>query len=279
MSGFIAIPNEAAGVAECHDGFDLAVYRLYVHVDRMRWKPFPCADRWMQAKLGLSRRQCSVLLGALADAGCCEIVSHGDENEPRTVRFIRPKELDRDAERVPERVRSDHRSAKRSATQPEETSESDRSPERRPERVPERVIEAERSKEDILQSQPQTPASPGSAPVAPSRAATLAWDSEHRAAFGTEYPWRFKGRDPDGSKVSVWLSTARVDHATPGPGIERLRVAFAAYFAAVRNRTAYPRGDPATTKWFTNDVSKWLQTSPDEGGDVSDPQTWRDVEW
>jgi hypothetical protein len=106
----------------------------------------------------------------------------------------------------------------------------------------------------------------------PSKAYPLAiecWTVEHRAAFGADYPWVFKGRDADGSRVKAWLAAACVSEDGPAAGLDRLATAIRAYFAAVRAREAWPRGDPATTKAFSRDLAKWLRTSPDDvrGGD------------
>lgn len=104
---------------------------------------------------------------------------------------------------------------------------------------------------------------PRAPPTKPHPLAVAAWDEvwhEHRN--GTAYPWRWKGRDPDGSKVKIWLDVAKVNPDSPTDGIERLRGAMRAYHRAVDAGTAFPHGDPPTTHWFTRDVAKWLLVDP-----------------
>jgi hypothetical protein len=89
-----------------------------------------------------------------------------------------------------------------------------------------------------------------------------AFAEEHLAAFRVKYPWIFVGRDGDAPRVKSWLAAAAVVAEDPAPGVERIRMAARAYFAAVDAGTSWPSGDPATTKHFTREMAKWLQTDP-----------------
>lgn len=106
----------------------------------------------------------------------------------------------------------------------------------------------------------------------PYTAAIRAWDEEHRAAMGVGYTWVFSGgRDPDGLKVKRWIRTVGADNGHAIEGVDRLRLAMRAYFAASRKGAAFPKGDPPTTSWFDRDLVKWLAVGARATGP---PKTW-----
>ena len=96
--------------------------------------------------------------------------------------------------------------------------------------------------------------------------AVEAWDRTFREAFSTAYPWSFVGRDHDGARVKAWLAAGRIgpeaDAARVEQGIAALESGMRAYLARVAAGSAWPRGEPATTRVFTSDLSRWLQTDP-----------------
>lgn len=93
--------------------------------------------------------------------------------------------------------------------------------------------------------------------------AIAAYDEEHRLAFeGAAYPWCFVGRETDAGRIKAWLATARVSADDINPGVDRIRLAARSYFQAVIAKATWPAGEPAQTRWFTRDLSKWLRIDP-----------------
>ncbi len=93
------------------------------------------------------------------------------------------------------------------------------------------------------------------------------WLRVHRAELGADYPMLFKGRDHDGTKVKRWLAAVKLDVKEPSgerveTGMGALESAMEAYLRHVKAGAAFPFGEPATTKHFTRDLAKWLQTDP-----------------
>lgn len=77
--------------------------------------------------------------------------------------------------------------------------------------------------------------------------------------FHTDYPWVFKGREHDGHRRNIWIEAAKIREADPEPGLQRLRVAALAYCRAVKDKTAWPKDEPANTARFTDKIATWLQ--------------------
>jgi hypothetical protein len=102
------------------------------------------------------------------------------------------------------------------------------------------------------------------------KASIAAFEAEWLAAsghpewrWGTLVPWRWKGHQPDGGRVTTWCEVARISEDDPASGVERVRNAARAYLAAVIVGRAYPFGEPPSVEWFTRHFDRWLQTSPD----------------
>jgi hypothetical protein len=113
----------------------------------------------------------------------------------------------------------------------------------------------------------------------PYTATIRAWDEEHRDTFADGYAWVFTGRDHDGSKVKRWIGAVGADNGHAVEGVERLRLAMRAYFAAVRRGAAFPKGDPPTTRAFDRDLAKWLGVGARAGPappKPAPPRVWDD---
>ena len=105
--------------------------------------------------------------------------------------------------------------------------------------------------ENQEKNQEGSPPSPPKRGGSPYHETIRLWDLEHEAAFGSRYPWRFKGRSSDGGRVKAWIASAPPD---------RLQSAFRAYFGAVKAGRAWPQGEPPQTRHFDRDLSRWLSS-------------------
>ena len=103
------------------------------------------------------------------------------------------------------------------------------------------------------------------APSKPSSAYQRAihlWDQEYLLVYPgalAGYPWRFSGRDADGARVKSWLAGVR--RIRPDQWEAALQGAIRSYLRAVRAGTAWPVGEPPSTRIFTRDLSRWLQAA------------------
>ena len=88
--------------------------------------------------------------------------------------------------------------------------------------------------------------------------ARAAWDLAYaRSAWGgAPYPWEFGHRGADHRRLRRWLEVAGPGDA----GLGRLDAAIRAYLDAVSAGLAWPRGDPPTTRRFTGEIARWLQS-------------------
>ena len=127
------------------------------------------------------------------------------------------------------------------------------------------------------------PTKPSKAPKPEPRAcpgyseAIALWTRLHREAFPgiAAYPWLFGGRDSDAPRVKLWLAAVHIGpEAAPervADGLAALDTGIRAYLARVATGTAWPAGEPATTRVFTRDLSRWLQTDPDGATSTGPP--------
>lgn len=269
MSGYVTISNDALAVSRHQEGFDVAVFRLYVHADALRWRAFPCADSWMAEKLCLPKRQCRTLLDMLVDAGCVEIVSPGDDNEPRHVRVVKPgAEVDREPYRAPV--------VPRTAPQPENDSDLDRSSDREPDR--------DQGSSRTEEEHTQLPASPSTPNLSDVWSALMAlyvgsghserlleFDKTRQAALRKSLAALHK--DPAVAAprlihlLAYWLYR-------PGPFWREKRKGSQLIATLLRHTEVHARWTESESWEWDGEVHKGS-----DDGDVSNPDTWRNVEW
>jgi len=90
------------------------------------------------------------------------------------------------------------------------------------------------------------------------RRASDIWAEVFKEQTGERYPWRFSGRPPtDRQRRELWVDQAV--HVAREAWEARLEAAVRMYFAACAAGSAFPRNDPPTTRWFTDQLDVWLQ--------------------
>lgn len=94
------------------------------------------------------------------------------------------------------------------------------------------------------------------------RAAGDAFGEAFTATFGTRYPWNFTGRYSDRAKIREWVTVFEI--ARHPERLADLRNAALAYCRAAKVGAAFPKGDPPTTKFFTEQLAVWRQKDPNE---------------
>jgi hypothetical protein len=90
-----------------------------------------------------------------------------------------------------------------------------------------------------------------------------AWDRAYaRSTWGASpYPWELGHRGADHRRLRRWREAAGAD----GAGLRRLDAAIRAYLEAATAGLTWPRGDPPTTRRFTDEIAKWLQVGDAPG--------------
>lgn len=106
------------------------------------------------------------------------------------------------------------------------------------------------------------------------------WHHIHRQSTGRRYGWVWRGPKSDGPRVKRWCEAVKAgrirkdpndgrktiiaDVEDPGPPLRALGEAMLAYHNAAKRGQAFPEGEPPTTRWFDDQISRWLQANPDD---------------